>query len=454
MCNLICKALHRVKSTIRNSPTHYYICFTQIQSFSSSFASIDQTKNQHSFTVNYLINSCGFPLEKAITTSKKISFETPEKPDSVIAFLCSHGFTKTQASNVIFKYPRILSSKPEKTLLPKLEFFKSKGFSSTNVVKILSTTPELLQRSLQNQIIPSFEFVKNLIGSEERTLSAIKQFAGRPLLVDFESRMLPNVDILREVGVPDAKVAFLLTCQPRAFKTSCERFRQIVEEVKGMGFNPMRVTFVIAVQALSSMSKPVWEKKIEVYKKWGLSEDEILVAFGKYPWFMMVSEDKITRIMDFLVNKMGLDSSYVLKRPQLLSMSFEKRIVPRCLVYQALQAKGLIKRPNISLTMLRSTEMWFVQKFVNLAKEEAPDILKLYEEKFQIATPSSVCIAYQVFVFEGLGKNTNICLNRHEEESCVLLKLYQERFSRVIRLSNGLIGNLGIRKFFRVVAAI
>ncbi|KAG5554975.1 hypothetical protein RHGRI_012501 [Rhododendron griersonianum] len=385
MSNLICKGLHRVKSAIRNSPTHYYICFTQIQSFSSSHASVNRTPNQHSFTVNYLINSCGFPLEKAITASKYTNFETPEKPDSVIAFFYSHGFTKTQTSNVILKYPRILSSKPEKTLMQKLEFFKSKGVSSTDVVKMLSTTPELLQRSLQNQIIPSFEFVKNLIGSEERTLSVIKHFAGRPLLVDLESRMAPNVDILREVGVPDAKVAFLLTCQPRTFMTRCERFRQIVEEVKGIGFNPMRLTFVVAVQALSSMSKPVWEKKIEVYKKWGSSQDEILVAFGKFPWFMMVSEDKITRIVDFLVNKMGLDFSYVLKRPQLLSMSFEKRIVPRCLVYQALQSKGLIKRPNISLTMLRSTEMWFVQKVVNLAKEEAPEILKLYEEKLAIA---------------------------------------------------------------------
>ncbi|KAG5554988.1 hypothetical protein RHGRI_012510 [Rhododendron griersonianum] len=378
----ICKTLHQIRSSIRNLPTHY-ICFTQFQSFSSSLASIDQTSNQHSFTVNYLVNSCGFPLEKAITASKYTNFETPEKPDSVIAFLCNHGFTKIQALNLIRKVPQVILSNPEKTLFPKLEFFKSKGFSSTDVVKILSTTPELLKRSVENQIIPSFEFFKNLIGSEERTLSAIRRSAG-PLLVDLESRMAPNVDILREVGVPDAKIAFTLMNKSRTFTTSCERFRQNVEEVKGMGFNPMRVTFVVAVQALNSLSKPVWEKKIEVYKKWGLSEDEILVTFGRYPWFMTVSEDKITRIMDFLVNKMGFDSSFVLKMPELLSLSFEKRIVPRCLVYQVLQAKGLVKKPNISLRMLRSTEMWFLQEVVNLAKDEAPELLKLYEEKLAL----------------------------------------------------------------------
>ncbi|XP_058211853.1 uncharacterized protein LOC131324043 [Rhododendron vialii] len=189
----------------------------------------------------------------------------------------------------------VIVSNPEKTLLPKLEFFKSKGFSSTDVVKIMSLTPKLLKRSLENQIIPSFEFVKNLIGSKERALSTIKRSAG-PLLVDLESRMAPNVDTLREVDVLDAKIAFLLTYQPRVFTSSRERFSEIVVEVKGMGFNPMRKSFVVAVQALSSMSKPVWEKKIQVYKKWGLSMDEILGAFGKHPWFMLASEEKITRI--------------------------------------------------------------------------------------------------------------------------------------------------------------
>ncbi|XP_058209234.1 transcription termination factor MTERF15, mitochondrial-like [Rhododendron vialii] len=382
MSNLIRKTVRQIRPAIRNSLTHHFY-FSHIRPFSSSLASIDQTPNQHSFTVNYLINSCGFPLEKAITASKYTNFETPEKPDSVIEFLCNHGFTKTQALNLIRKLPQVLVSKPDKTLLPKLEFFTSKGFSSTDVVKILSLSPSLLLRSLDNQIIPTFEFIKNLIGSEERTLSAIKHSAG-PLLVDLDSRMTPNVDTLREVDVPDAKIAFLLTSQPRTFTTNCERFRQNVEEVKGMGFNPLRVTFVVALYALNSMSKPAWKKKIQVYRKWGFSEDEILVAFGKYPWFMMVSEDKITRIMDFLVNKMGFDSSFVLKMPLVLSLSFEKRIVPRFLVYQALQAKGLVKKRNI-IKMLKSTEMGFLQEVVNLAKEEAPELLKLYEEKLALA---------------------------------------------------------------------
>ncbi|KAG5554995.1 hypothetical protein RHGRI_012517 [Rhododendron griersonianum] len=376
MSILIGTTLHNVRFAIRSSATHHFY-FSQIQPYSSSRASIDQTPNQHSFTVNYLINSCGFTLEKAIAASKYTHFETPEKPDSVIVFLCNHGFTKTQALNVIRKVPQVILSNPEKTLLPKLEFFKSKGFSSTDVVKILSKAPDLLRKSLENQIIPVFDFVKDLIGSEERTLSAIKRFAG-PLLADLESRMAPNVKILLQAGVPVVNIEYMLKYQSRSFTTRCERFRQSVEEVKGMGFDPLGVKFVLAVSVLLSMSKPTWEKKIEVYKRWGLSKDEILVVFGKYPWFMTVSEDKIMRVMDFFVNTMGLDSSFVSKRPQLLSLSFEKRIVPRCLVYETLYAKGLIKKTDSGLmTMLQSSEELFIKKFVNWTNELAPEQLKL-----------------------------------------------------------------------------
>lgn len=64
-----------------------------------------------------------------------------------------------------------------------------------------------------------------------------------------------------------------------------------------MGFDPLGVKFVLAVNVLINLSKPAWEKKIEVYQKQGLFEDEIFLAFGKYPLFMMLSEDKIMRVM-------------------------------------------------------------------------------------------------------------------------------------------------------------
>ncbi|XP_028109820.1 uncharacterized protein LOC114308433 [Camellia sinensis] len=383
MSSLICRTLHHVRSSVRAcSSTYNNLYFIQIHTFSSS--SLETTPNQHSFAVNYFINSCGFPLEKALSASNYVKFETPNKPDSVLAFFENHGFTKTQISNLVRRYPPVILCDPEKTLLPKFQFFKSKGVSSTDVAKILSSAPAVLKRSMENQIIPSFNFFKSFIQSEEETISAIKRNAGL-LLVDLQNCALPNVEILREANVPDAKILFMLKFMPRAFILTSDRLRKIVNEVKKMGFNPSKSNFVLAVHALKSMSKSTWGKKVEVYKKWGLSEDDILVAFGKYPWCMMASEHKIVRVMDFFVNKMGWRSFLVARRPWFISMSFEKRIVPRCAVYQVLLSKGLIQNNDITLaTMLKYTEKVFLTEVVNCHQEEAPELLKLYKEKLAV----------------------------------------------------------------------
>ena len=47
-------------------------------------------------------------------------------------------------------------------------------------------------------------------------------------------------------------------------------------------------------------------EEVNAYKRWGLFEEEILVAFGKNPYCIVASEDEIMRVMDFLVNKLDL----------------------------------------------------------------------------------------------------------------------------------------------------
>ena len=83
--------------------------------------------------------------------------------------------------------------------------------------------------------------------------------------------------------MPESYMAKFLKTQPRVFMTDSVRFRRTVEEVKEMGFDPLKMKFVEAVYAMSGMSKSTWERKVNAYKRWGLSEAEILVAFKKHP---------------------------------------------------------------------------------------------------------------------------------------------------------------------------
>ncbi|MFQ6666308.1 hypothetical protein Gotur_032706 [Gossypium turneri] len=270
------------------------------------------SSNAHSFTVSYLINKCGFSPELASRVSNFVHFETPEKPDSLIVFLENHGFSQTQIANLIKRQPRFLLSDTEKTLLPKLEFLYSMGFSRPELAKLLSSHPHLLKYSLKKQIIPSFNLLRDLFQSDDKTIKAIKRFA--------------------------------------AFLYSPVRLKEIVEEVKGMGIDSSTKKFLVAVLALRSMSKSTLEKKFDVYRRWGWSDQEIREAFQRYPPCIAVSEDKIMAIMDFLVNKMGYNSTLIAKQSSVLSRSL-RIIVPRALFAQELLSQGLLA-PALSFSSL------------------------------------------------------------------------------------------------------
>ncbi|XP_041001675.1 transcription termination factor MTERF6, chloroplastic/mitochondrial-like [Juglans microcarpa x Juglans regia] len=378
MFYFLCKTIRNGRYAKATPLPIYKLGFLQPPSLSLKY-NISSTSDQQPFTVSYLINALGLSPKVAVSASRYVSFETPERADFVINFFKSLAFSETQISKLVRRLPTVLLSDTNRTLLPKIEFLASKGISRRDLAKMLSGCPHLLKRSLAKQIIPSFDFFKDLLQSEDKTVQAIIRFPGM-LAFDLETYVAPNINTLRENGVPECHILTLLKYNPRSLIVNPVRFREILEEVKEMGFNPLRLNFAIAVVAFRAMRKSTWESKVDVYKKWGWSEDEVFVAFKRHPWCMMASKDKIMGAMDFFVNKMSLDPSVVFKRPALVSLSLEKRLIPRGLVVQVLFAKGLVKK-DISMTSLfECPDETFLRKFVMPHKEEASELLKLYKE--------------------------------------------------------------------------
>nr|KJB12617.1 hypothetical protein B456_002G027300 [Gossypium raimondii] len=298
-------------------------------------------------------------VKLASRISNCVHFETPEKPDSLIVFLENHGFSQTQIVNLIKRQPTLLLSDTEKTLSTKLEFLYSIGFSRPELAKLLSSNPLLLKSSLKKQIIPSFNLLRNLFQSNDKTIKAIKRFDG---ILVYHAYVFSNMKVLRGIGVPESNILMMFS-NPPALLCHPVRLKEIVEEVKRMGFDSLTKKFVHVVIALSSMSKSTLEKKFDVYRRWGWSDQEIREAFQRYPSCITASEDKIMAIMDFLVNKMGYRSNLVAKQPKLLSL-------------------GLVG--NLTLSVLFDTlEKVFVNRFVNIA----PELLMLYEERRSFSRP-------------------------------------------------------------------
>lgn len=374
----ICKNLSSyLKSYTTCSPVSKLLHFQYHYISSSTSNSITDSSPQDSFTVSYLITSCGLSSENALLASKYLKLKTPEKADSVIALFKKHGFSDTQISNVVKHFPSVLLSEFEKTITPKLEYFTSKGLSRNDLAKFVAASPCMLKVSLENKIIPTWNSLRSLLISNERTLVATKRLLTSRWASDLEA-VMPNIKILREFGVQESNIVSLLTAHPSVLMIASDRFRITVERVEQMGFSPQRLKFVYAVCALSGMSKSTWERKVEICKKWGWSEEE------KHPWCMMVSEDKMSSIMDMII-KSGFKPSDIVQRPKSVTCSLEKRIVPRCLVYQVLLERGLIRKKWSLRVLLETPEKQFLKKMTMCCNEDAPELLKLYKEKLELS---------------------------------------------------------------------
>ncbi|XWS14043.1 hypothetical protein CRYUN_Cryun36dG0089900 [Craigia yunnanensis] len=336
--------------------------------------------DQHSFTVSYLINSCGLSPESALLASKRVHFENPEKPDSVIYFLMNHGFSQPQIINLIERRPRLLLYHVEENLSFKFEFFYSKGFTSSQLATLLATQPYILERSLHGSIIPKFNFFKNLTHQDDKkVLYALCRGSARLLQPNYQCLFTSNLGLLQEYGVPESYAASICINQSLIFTAKHDKFKAVVEEVKKMGFDPSQYAFLEAILTFIIRGKSTWESKFSLYKEWGWSDEEIWSAFRKIPRVMLISQRNINATMDFYINKMGYKCQYFANRPILLLCSLEKKIIPRCSVLQYLVSKGLIKEDYNVLSALMYTEKNFLQKY--LTPYEDPCLWKLYEEK-------------------------------------------------------------------------
>ncbi|OVA01489.1 Mitochodrial transcription termination factor-related [Macleaya cordata] len=340
--------------------------------------------NPPSFTVDYLINSCGLPPKTALSVANKIRLCSTEKPDSVISLFQNHGFTTTQITKLISKRPSLLLSDPYKTLKPKIDFFYGLGIFGQDLSEFVALNPSCLAGSLHNQLIPSFNFLKTYLGTNSDILMTFKR-CPKVLHHGLEKVLIPNISILRNHGVPNCNISKLLISHPRVLTLKPDRLKEIVESVKKMGFDSSRPMFARAVRTIAGMSKSTLERKLAVYREFGFSEDDILSVFKKQPLCMNISEQKIRRGLEFFMEKLKWKPVLISVLPSLLTLSLEKRIIPWCGVLEILYSKGTIgKKLNLG-TVLMLSQRDFLEKFVIKYQEAVPEVMKAYKGEIKLA---------------------------------------------------------------------
>ncbi|CAJ2662113.1 uncharacterized protein LOC123886546 [Trifolium pratense] len=339
------------------------------------------TSDSTTFAVSYLINNFGFSPQSASKhcSTYHLSFKTAQKPDSVITFFRTNGFSNSQLRDIIAKLPGLLSCNPSIRVLPKFQFLLSKGASNSDIVNLVSKNPRILSTSVENHIVPTYELLYRFLQSDMDIIASAIRYPA--LLCDH--RVPHNITILVENGVADSSIAKLLRRNSWVL-LKCEMLN-LVEELKNLGFNPSKTTFGVALEAKLTVNKTLWKEKVDAFKKWGWSDEDAHEAFRKKPHCMLVSINKINLVMSFWVNQLGWDALALAKGPSVLSNSLEKSIIPRASVVQFLLKKGLRKKDASLTCPFVVSEQVFLDTCIKRFKEETSYLLKLYEEKLSLA---------------------------------------------------------------------
>ncbi|CAA0832051.1 Mitochondrial transcription termination factor family protein [Striga hermonthica] len=333
--------------------------------------------------VTFLVKSCGLSMEDAIAASKGVHFDSHVKPNAFMDLLKNEGFTKPQISNIVKAYPRFLVSKAETYVLPKIKFFLQSfaGVPKQDVLATISKYPSFLVTSLECKLAPNLEYLKNLIGPEKA--AALFHYGSRALTrFDLKDRVIPNVDYLREIGVTTSSLWLALNQCLGIFSLKPNELKKIVQEVRGMGFDPERSVFVLAVHARSGKTcLALWDRCYNVYVKWGWSRDEIMAAFLRHPNCLLCSEKKVNAVLEFVVRELGREARSVAQCPGIILYSLENRIVPRCRFVRDLASKDLVKKDWNLNTVLGLRERDFMEKYVSPFAEAAPELCERYASR-------------------------------------------------------------------------
>ncbi|KAL5543951.1 hypothetical protein UlMin_007735 [Ulmus minor] len=409
-------------------------------SFLKPISEISSPTDPDSLTLSYLQKSCGFSKKSAISASTKnsdsvlnlmrahelaethirkmittrpglLSADLEGKIRPNLELFRSLGFSGNSLGKLLCRDPRVLDSYAFKNvdlfrdwgfsenqiavmtmrcpsiyllsvtnLKPKLELIKSVVFTDKDFWKVLCSRPSVLQRSLENQLVPVVKLLGIALGTKENLQKTMKS-CNWLLTSSLERVIEPNISMLISYGIPKPLVSKWILLRPRILVMKTDRLREILDKVLKLGFKPNSLLFALAAHSMASMSKTIWDQKLEAFRSFGLSEDEICAAFKTQPMCMRTSETKIKRLMDFYINQLNLEPSVVSKNSTLVMYSLEKRIIPRCSVLQLLVSTGLVNESVNIARMLRMTEKKFMEEMVMKYKDVLPDVVKAYQGK-------------------------------------------------------------------------
>lgn len=330
--------------------------------------------------VEYLVSTCGLsPAVAAKAAPRFAHLRSRTRPDAALAFLRSQGLGRAQVRAVVSRNPALLLSDVDATLSPKFQAVRALGLGRAEAARLFALYPPALSYGVHTNLLPRLLFWLDLLGSTRLLMKWLNKAWLLKYSVDV---LLQNLSTLRGHGVPDSRVTVAVRLQPTLIMQAPAKFQALLDRVEARGIRPSSGMYIWSFFALHNVSARAFRaKKVAVMLAAGCTEEEFAAMFRRGPCFMFMSAELLRRKVEFLRATVGCSSEYLVKNPVLLTLSLDKRMIPRCRAIETLQSKGVDIGKTNMVNIVRLPEDRFVGKYILKYKEELPELLELYPPK-------------------------------------------------------------------------
>ncbi|XP_078150611.1 uncharacterized protein LOC144545933 [Carex rostrata] len=328
------------------------------------------------FAVEYLINTCGLPSDRAIAKSRYLPhLKSPEKPDAVLQFLRQAGITEPQIRAAALRDPQFLCLSVEKCLKPRMAELQEIGFSPSHISLLFSIYPRSFQSTkLQQQI----QFWMPIVGSVDKLLHLCKRNFFL-LTANLETSVISNLSFLQQqCSLTVRQIVRLINSAPRLITSSHESLLSNVRRAEELGVPRSSGNFVNALIVVSCLKESTIDARLLYWRSLGFSPEELNSIICKTPQLLGCSENVIGCKMEFLIKEAVCDKLRVVQNPVLLTYCLEKRLMPRILVRKLLESKQFPVKEVASCMVLN--EVKFVEKFVLPYEHAIPGLHQAYRD--------------------------------------------------------------------------
>nr|XP_043627512.1 transcription termination factor MTERF5, chloroplastic [Erigeron canadensis] len=335
------------------------------------------SSSSKSTILTYLTQSLGFRKSRATVFFNKFS-STETNPQSVITFLKSLGFSKSDIQTWVTQSPQILFSDVEKTLKPNIQFFQDLGLQDSDLGKFISKHPIYLSNRFEERLMPCLDVLKRLVLDNENMIRTLKR-CNWVDVKDPVNRISHNIKFLEQCGIVGSQLVTVISRQPRLLVRGENELKELVSKVLDMGFEKDSRMLVHALYTVSCLSDETFERKFELFRSFGFTKEEFFGMFKKAPALLRVSESKLKLGFDFYFNTVKFDKQVLVRRPSCLMLSLEERVIPRFKVIDIMMSKKILTKMPKFQNVMWLTEEEFLEKYISKNTDYAEELLLAYK---------------------------------------------------------------------------